>query len=655
MTPRFSEKMGDTKDMVTFHDIKRSYPPGEQMEVHYQIEAGSDLKTSKRDWVGLFRVGWTSSRDYYTFEWAPEPNPETNKGSVKFAGRRLPPEDGHFYQLCFVSRDGTVRGASAPFQFAPLSVCLEDMELVEITDDSMNSIMVLQKKSKEVESLRRESEEARSELEGVQSSLTAKQTENKALSIENAKLREQVEVTRKGCEDLQTELVALQAELEETRGKTEAVKKELEAEKQIKDARILNLEQQIAAKCKSEEHLAEQLSHEQERNKELLAIKENESEELKVWKERVSAIEGEVVVLTSDGEDLKQQIRIKESQVDDLRRLVATRGEELEQVSEKLKVSEMESAKLHALCAELRDSLQQREEEIVQQQGSFRVDINAALVQKDERIEKLEQELACSQANVAELIGAEQNERPQHRPPLPENMVDKGAYIALQQASETFEKYYKNEKVVKERLVIQMKTLQEENASLQSRYDTLVQRVKVCKSEYEAKAQECMKLQRQLKKEGIPTVVEPVKVGEMQQREQEEMIQNCQRAAEELSLQRKECDKRDTKIAQLEMELAQAIKSFEDLQDRFDKKIAEKNEIIERQKLVFEEKAAELAQVIESRDEQVARATELSEKIRKLQQREESSRSCPMCNMKFPLRMTEQDFERHVQSHFEPV
>lgn len=620
---------------MTFHDIQRSYPPGEEMEVNYQIEAGSDLKTSKRDWVGLFRVGWTSSRDYYTFEWAPEPNPETHKGSVKFAGRRLPPEDGHFYQLCFVSRDGTVRGASAPFQFAPLSVFLEDMELVEITDDSMNSIMVLQKKSKEVESLRRESEEARTELEDVQSALTAKETEYHTLS---------------------DELVALKAELEEARGETEAIKKESDAERQKKDARILNLEQQVAAKCKSEERLVEQLSHEKERNKELLAIKENESEELRVLKERVSDIEGEVVVLTSESEDLKQQIRIKESQVDDLQHLVATRADELEQASEKLKVSEMEIAELHALCTQLRDSLQQREEEIVQQQGSFRVDINAALATKDERIEKLEQELACSQANIAELLGAHEDERPQHRPPQPENMVDKGAYIALQQAYETFEKYYKDEKIVKERLVIQMKTLQEENANLQSQYGTMVQRVKACKSEYEAKSQECMKLQRRLKKEGMPTAVD-IEPGDMQ-REQEEMIQNCQRAAEELSIQRKECDKRDAKVARLEMKLAQAIKSFEELEDRYDKKIAEKNEIIERQKHVFEEKATELAQVIESREEQVARATELSEKIKRLQQREqreESSRTCPMCNMKFPLRMTEQDFEHHVQSHFEPV
>lgn len=561
---------------MTFHDIKRSYAPGEEMEVRYRIEAGSDLKTSKRDWVGLFRVGWTSSRDYYTFEWAPEPNPETSEGSVKFAGRRLPPEDGHFYQLCYVSRDGTVRGASAPFQFAPLSVCLEDLELVEVTDDSMNSIMVLQKKSKEV---RRESE----------------------------------------------------------------------AENQKKDARILDLE---ATKRESERHLAEQLSLEKERNRELLTIKENESEELKVFKERVSNVEGEVVVLTHENEDLKQQIQIKESQVDDLQRLVGTRGEELELTSEKLKESEMQIAELHALCAELR-------EEVVQLQGSFRVDINAALATKDERIEKLEQELACAQANVAELIGAQQNERPQHRPPLPDNMVDKGAYIALQQAYETFEKYYKDEKIVKEKLVIQLKTLQEENANFKSQCEAMVQRVKVCKGEYEAKAQECLKLQRRLKKEGIstPVDIEPVKVGEMQ-REQEEMIQNCQTAAAELSFQRKESNKKDVEIAQLKMELSQVAKNYEEMEDRFDKKIAEKNEVIERQKLVFDEKAAELARALESTDEHMARATELSEKIRKLQQHkgsEESSRSCPMCNMKFPLRMTEQDFEHHVQSHFEPV
>ena len=633
--------MTDGKDMVSFLNIQRSYPPGEEMAVKYLIEAGSDLKMSKRDWVGLFRVGWTSSRDYYTFEWAPElADSETKEGSVKFAGRRLPPEDGHFYQLCFVSRDGTVRGASAPFQFAPLSVSLEDMELVEVTDDSMKSVMVLQKKSKEMESLRRETDEVRTELGETKQALTAAETQR-------AEIQQQFEATQN----------ALMAEVETLKGEVEESKRKVVE----KERQIFELESQVAAQSNSEQNLTQQLSQEQKRNKELLAVKENEEQELKVLKGRVSTVEGEVVVLRSEGEDLRQQVRIKESQVDDLQRLVGTRGEELEQVTEKLEAAEAENAQLHAACAELRSDLQQRQEEIAQ--GSLCVDITAALSQRDKHIEKLEQELACMQANIAELMGAQQTtetEQPQHSAPLPNNVVDKGAYIALQHAYETFEKYYIDEKSTKEALVLQLKTTQEECVRLQKSHQEMVQRVNVCKEQYEVKAQECIEMQRRLKKKGLPTTTATTSSdakaaggSEHMELENAEMVKNCQTAAEELSLRKREVENKDQQIASLNGEVATARQRYNELEDRFDKKLFEKNEEILRLKLVFEEKAQELAAIMTERDELTARVAHLTDSIK--QRKEESSRCCPMCHMKFPLRMTEEDFEKHVHAHFESV
>lgn len=632
--------MSETKDMVSFANIQRSYPPGEEMVVQYKIESGSDLKTTKRDWVGLFRVGWTSSRDYYTFEWAPEPNPETNEGCVKFAGRRLPPEDGHFYQLCFVSRDGSVRGASAPFQFAPLSVSLDDMELVEITDDSMQSMMVLQKKSKEMESLRRESEETRTALTELQSELNAALATNQNIENENEALREQIKAT---TDATQSELVALKALLEEEKGKTAA-----------KDAQIVDMEQQLKVKF-------EQLSHEQDRNQELLTVKENEDQELKILKNRVSTLEGDIVVFTSDSEDMKQQMRIKESQIDDLQRLVGTRGEELEQMAEKLVAAESENSKLHASCAELRANLQQCQDEMIQRQGSLQVDINAAITKKDQHIEKLEQELVCTQVNIAELMGAARQcntshmtEQPQHNPPLPANVVDKGAYNALQNAYDNFKKYYAEERAARERALVQLKTTQEECVRLQSSNQDMVQRILECKKQYEVKAHECIDLQRRLKKEGLPTGTKSPKIGQMEQ-EHEEMIRNCQTAAQELSLRRKESDEKTQKISILEEKLSRAQQKarqqYEELQDHYDKKIAEKNEELLRLKQVFTEKADELADVMSERDELMAKVTQLTESVKK--PRDEGARCCPMCNTKFPSRMTEQDFAKHVHSHFE--
>jgi chromosome segregation ATPase len=635
-----AKKMSEAKDMVTFQDIQRSYPPGEEMVVHYVIDPGSELQTSKRDWVGLFRVGWTSSRDYYTFEWATQPDADTKEGSVTFAGRRLPPEDGHFYQLCFVSRDGAVRGASAPFQFAPLSVSLDDMELVEVTDDSMKSIMILQKKpnKEEMESLRRE---VRAELGEV---LTAAKAENEALAGENAGLRQQVEAANSAA---QGQLVAQNTEVNALKEEIERARKETEEEKRKsaeKNARVVELEREVAIKCEAEQRLTEQVKREQARNQELLTAKESEEQEVKVLKGRVSAVEGELVEVTTEAEELRQQIRIKESQVDDLRRLVGTRGEELEQITEKLETAEARNAELHAVCAELRGRVQESQGEQLQQQSSLSADISAALSQKDEQIEKLEQELACTQANMVELVGARTNKSPQHAPPPPPNVVDKGAYVALQQAYENLEKYYSEEKERNVRALVQLKKFQEEYARLQSNHDIMVGRVKQCQAEYTAKAQECIELRRKLKKEGIPATTPAA------QQEHGEMVQNCEKAAAELSIRRKECTDMQSKITALELELAEAKQRYIDLEDRHDRRMSEKNEEIQRQKMVFEEKAKEYAALLTERDRLKAKVAQLSECVKRS---DKSSRSCPMCNMKFPLRMTEQDFEKHVNTHFE--
>ena len=144
------------KDVVTFKNVRKSYPPGEQLEIGYLIVPDSDLKPASRDWIGLFRVGWSSSRDYYTFEWVTELTND-GKGMAAFAGRRLPPEDKHFYQFCYVSSDGHVRGASSPFLFCTTpddGAAIDDLELVEISEDSL---MILQPKAKETSSAENES------------------------------------------------------------------------------------------------------------------------------------------------------------------------------------------------------------------------------------------------------------------------------------------------------------------------------------------------------------------------------------------------------------------------------------------------------------------------------------------------------------------
>ena len=187
-------------DSVSFAGVLKSYPPGEKLEVSYSLH--EDIQSASRDWVGLFRVGWSSSRDYYTFEWAPTPDPASTeqKGTVVFAGRRLPPEDKHFYQFCYVSSDGRVRGASSPFQFTSAATLdrLEDLELVEVSEDSL---MILQPKevipaepkpdlvAQELVSVK----ESFTKLEAEKEVLVAKYEEDSVLKVEQlGKLEEKV-------------------------------------------------------------------------------------------------------------------------------------------------------------------------------------------------------------------------------------------------------------------------------------------------------------------------------------------------------------------------------------------------------------------------------------------------------------------------------
>ncbi len=44
------------------------------------------IKPSSRDWVGIFKVGWSSTRQYLAFDWAPIP---TNWEAGKICTQRI--------------------------------------------------------------------------------------------------------------------------------------------------------------------------------------------------------------------------------------------------------------------------------------------------------------------------------------------------------------------------------------------------------------------------------------------------------------------------------------------------------------------------------------------------------------------------------------
>ncbi|XP_019636553.1 PREDICTED: calcium-binding and coiled-coil domain-containing protein 1-like [Branchiostoma belcheri] len=110
-----------TRDLVVFDEIQKRYRPDESIFLVYTLH--HDYTPSKRDWVGLFKVGWKAFHEYIAFEWAPK-QPKREKfplvRSVHFlsSGMALPPSGSQKYSFLYVSRKKGVVGSSTTFKIS---------------------------------------------------------------------------------------------------------------------------------------------------------------------------------------------------------------------------------------------------------------------------------------------------------------------------------------------------------------------------------------------------------------------------------------------------------------------------------------------------------------------------------------------------------
>ncbi|XP_045144597.1 tax1-binding protein 1 [Echinops telfairi] len=131
---------------VIFQNVAKSYLPNVHLECHYTLTPY--IHPHPKDWVGIFKVGWSTARDYYTFLWSPMPEHYVGGSTVNsvlvFQGYYLPNDDGEFYQFCYVTHKGEIRGASTPFQFRAASPV---EELLTMEDEGNSDMLVVTTKA----------------------------------------------------------------------------------------------------------------------------------------------------------------------------------------------------------------------------------------------------------------------------------------------------------------------------------------------------------------------------------------------------------------------------------------------------------------------------------------------------------------------------
>uniref|UniRef100_A0A8C8RM34 Tax1 binding protein 1 n=1 Tax=Pelusios castaneus TaxID=367368 RepID=A0A8C8RM34_9SAUR len=186
---------------VIFQNVAKSYLPNAHLECHYTLT--QYIQPHQKDWVGIFKVGWSTARDYYTFLWSPMPENYVEGSTVNcvlsFQGYYLPNDDGEFYQFCYVTHKGEIRGASTPFQFRTSSPV---EELLTMEDEGNSDMLVVTTKAGLLEFKIEKTMKEKEELLKV----------SKALEKETVQLRDQLERLEKEltyekqrCDQLQTE------------------------------------------------------------------------------------------------------------------------------------------------------------------------------------------------------------------------------------------------------------------------------------------------------------------------------------------------------------------------------------------------------------------------------------------------------------------
>ncbi|XP_063284516.1 calcium-binding and coiled-coil domain-containing protein 1 [Pelobates fuscus] len=249
---------------VNFLNVAHSYVPNTKVECHYTLPLG--MKTSTSDWIGIFKVGAASIRDYDTFVWTPSPETSGERNSlqcsVQFQAYYLPRPGQQQYHFRYVDRYGIVRGCSEPFVFGDPGP-LEDLVTLEDEETSMDMLLVvpkatlLQRQLEESQQERNALMRVRLELEEEVNTLQ-KKIDNLEAALKAADEKSNLLSQKLMYASLKDELVKKEYEIlssreNEHRGRIEQLLNDIEDMKKIvldKDKEIHNLKVQ---KCSIEE------------------------------------------------------------------------------------------------------------------------------------------------------------------------------------------------------------------------------------------------------------------------------------------------------------------------------------------------------------------------------------------------------------------
>uniref|UniRef100_A0A8D2NZN2 Tax1 binding protein 1 n=1 Tax=Zosterops lateralis melanops TaxID=1220523 RepID=A0A8D2NZN2_ZOSLA len=315
---------------VIFQNVAKSYLPNTHLECHYTLT--QFIHPHQKDWVGIFKVGWSTARDYYTFLWSPMPENYVEGSTVNcvltFQGYYLPNDDGEFYQFCYVTYKGEIRGASTPFQFRTSSPV---EELLTMEDEGNSDMLVVTTKAGLLEFKIEKIIKEKEELLKVTS----------VLEKETTQLRDQVEQLEKELNHEKQRCEQLQTEQKDNIQTSEAFKKENNDLKKKHDeaaSKVLQLEEDIMTVTQKAIAKETELDSLKDKLKKVMLEKEQLECVLKTEKDEKELYKDEASIL-------KEQLRKAEDQIQASKQEAVLMSKEL---SDAVNVRDKTMADLHS-------------------------------------------------------------------------------------------------------------------------------------------------------------------------------------------------------------------------------------------------------------------------------------------------------------------
>ncbi|XP_070695652.1 calcium-binding and coiled-coil domain-containing protein 1 [Pempheris klunzingeri] len=383
---------------VEFRNVGCSYFPQSRVDCHYTLSSQHNWASS--DWIGLFKVGWTSVRDYHTFVWALAPA-DYQEGTdvnccVHFQASYLPKPSSQEYEFVYIDAKGEVCSHSSKFTFcAPKP--LEDLVTLEEEphgEGESTDMLLVVPRAELLQSRLQECLRERAELLQLQEAANWQREKEKG---EYKRAREAWDRRRK---ELESDIASLQEELKKSQEKIEEMETKRKEEQALGESlarekstlldareeskvRIKELEEDIKTLTQRTVERETELERMKERAKRAAAQRKEEEAERKSLQTKLEQTEGELRSLSKEFQGLRNSLAQRDTSVLQLQSTITT-------LTQKLTTAHRKEAESEATLKEMR-SLRERLNASERSAEGLKSDLSAMVAKRDQGQAELHQ------------------------------------------------------------------------------------------------------------------------------------------------------------------------------------------------------------------------------------------------------------------------